>query len=482
MNNHSKEVGEVARSLKVSGLEVGNEVVGRRVTTRLTTASGYLRKSSLARTDEQLSSEVNRLVKKNLYKLLVESLGFEPVPYGIMHGVRPTKIIQRWLRGGFGVTSQGVIDRDKIVRRVMSDYLTERSKAELLTEVALRQLPIIERGEKKISVYVGIPFCRTRCLYCSFPSNVLPSDEGVEKFMAALRRDVEAAAEAIARYDLKVQTIYIGGGTPSALPEKFFAELLELVTEKFWSADVEEFTVECGRPDTIIAEKISLMKKFSVTRVSVNPQTLHERTLERIGRHHTVTEFFSAYDRLRAANSWQINTDLIIGLPGERLNDFKETLEKILELAPDDVTIHSLAIKRGSRLQVRLSDELNTLKDFDLPSDEEVRRMSEYAAKVLRGEKFYPYYLYRQDYMSGQAENVGWCRRGAEGIYNVAIMGERQTILGVGAAASTKVPDHAAWKIWTSFNAKDLKTYLNDLERYITRRDEILQRVYSADR
>ena len=480
MNNYAKEIGEVLRALKVeaAGSEISNEVIGRRVITRVTTGNGCLRKSSLARTDERLSSEINRLVKKNLYKLLVESLGAAEVPYGILHGVRPTKIIQRWLREGFGVTSHGVIDRDKIVRRLMSDFLTERDKAQLLTEVALRQMPIIERGEKKTGVYVGIPFCKTRCLYCSFPSNVLPSDEVVENFMRALRTDVEAAASAIERYGLEVETIYIGGGTPSALPEKFFAEMLELVHEKFWSAGVEEFTVECGRPDTITAEKISAMKKFSVTRVSVNPQTMHERTLELIGRKHSVEDVIRAFKDLRAAGDWLINMDLIIGLPGERLNDFKETLEKILELKPDDVTIHSLAIKRGSRLQKRLSDELNTLEDFNLPSDEEVRLMSEHASKVLRGENFYPYYLYRQDYMSGQTENVGWCRRGAEGIYNVEIMGERQTIIGVGAAASSKVPDHAAWKIFTAFNAKDLKTYMNDLERYITRREKILAQVY----
>ena len=381
MNNYSKEIGEVLRALKVeaSGLEISNETIGRRVITRVATENGCLRKSSLARPDERRSSEINRLVKKNLYRLLVESAGVEEVPYGIMHGVRPTKIIQRWLREGFGVTSHGVIDRDKIVRRLMSDFLTERDKAELLTEVALRQVPIIKRGEKKIGVYVGIPFCKTRCLYCSFPSNVLPADEVVEEFMRALRRDVEAAAEVIERYGLEVETIYIGGGTPSALPEKFFAQMMALVYEKFWSAGLEEFTVECGRPDTITAEKISVMKNFSVTRVSVNPQTMHERTLELIGRKHSVADVIRAFKDLRAAGDWQINMDLIIGLPGERLNDFKETLEKILELAPDDVTIHSLAIKRGSRLQKRLSDELNTLEDFNLPSDEQVRLMSEYA-------------------------------------------------------------------------------------------------------
>ena len=475
----SKAASEVLKTLKVqdSGIEkldIVNETAGRKVITRLKVTAGgkagCVRRCSEARAKERLGAEINRLEKRNLYLLLTENLGLEGVPYGIMHGVRPTKIIQRWLREGYGVTSQGVIDRDKLCRRVMSDYLTRRDKAELLTEVAISQLPIIKRGEDKVSVYVGIPFCRTRCLYCSFPSFVLPKEEVVQEFMAALRRDIESAAKSTA--GLQVQTIYIGGGTPTALPEKYFADLIELVYEKFSSANVEEFTVECGRPDTITEEKISVMKKFGVTRVSVNPQTMHQRTLDFIGRQHTVEDIVRAFKELRAADDWLINMDLIIGLPGERLNDFKLTLEKILELDPDDVTIHSLAIKRGSRLQMRLSDELNTLEDFNLPDDKEVRKMGDYAAQVLRGAKFYPYYLYRQDYMSGQLENVGWCRRGAEGIYNVQIMGERQKIIGVGAAASTKVPDEH--RIRTAFNPKDLQTYLRDVDKYIARREEIL--------
>ena len=486
----SKIIREVLRSLKIEqaaeadfdGLEIFNEIIGRKVTTHLKVSVGvgeyFFKKSSLARTDERFGAEVNRLVKKNLYLLLLNNFALDEVPYGILHGVRPTKIIQRWIREGYGVTSQGVIDRDKISRRVYSDFLTERDKAELLTEVALRQLSII--SDEKISVYIGIPFCKTRCLYCSFPSQALPAENVIAEFMTALNRDIEAAADSIKRYGLQVQTIYIGGGTPTALPENFFAELMETVNKNFYSTGVEEFTVECGRPDTITAEKISTMKNLGVTRVSVNPQTMHQKTLDIIGRKHTVEDVIRAFKDLRSANDWLINMDLIIGLPGENFNDFKETLEKILELKPDDVTIHSLAIKRGSKLQTRLADELNTLEDFNLPSDNDVRKMADYAAKNLRGENFYPYYLYRQGYMSGQIENIGWCKRGAEGIYNVQIMGERQTILGVGAAASTKVTDDKAWKIRTAFNAKDLKTYTRDLDKYINRREEILAQVYGG--
>ncbi len=487
----SKPVKDVLRSLGIEtvnngaeadldGLEIFSELIGKKkVITRLKVVlegnEYFFRNSSFVRLDERLGSEVNRLVKRNLYCLLVDNLELECVPYGILHGVRPTKIIQRWLKEGFGITSQGVIDRDRISRRIVSDFLTDRDKAELLMEVALRQLPII--NSKKISVYVGIPFCKTRCLYCSFPSNVLPAEEIIAEFMTALARDIESAANSIKRHGFEVQTIYVGGGTPSALPDNFFAEMLELVHKNFYSEGVEEFTVECGRPDTITAQKIDTMKQFNVTRVSVNPQTMHQETLDLIGRKHTVEDVTRAFNDLRAAGDWLINMDLIIGLPGERLGDFKETLEKILELKPDDVTIHSLAIKRGSKLQTRLADELNSLEDFDLPSDAEVRSMAEHANKVLRGEKFVPYYLYRQAYMSGQIENVGWCRRGAEGIYNIQIMSERQIILGVGAAASTKIPEPAAKRIWSVFNAKDLNTYLRDLERYIARREKLLKTI-----
>ena len=292
----SKIVGEVLRSLNIEtvkedaaadfdGLEVFNEIIGKQVITRIKIffagSAVFLKKSSQVRPDERFGAEVNRLVKKNLYLLLANNLSLDRVPYGILHGVRPTKIIQRWLDEGFGVTSHGVIDRDKICRRVYSDYLTDRDKAQLLTEVSISQLPILNSSDKKtIGVYIGIPFCKTRCLYCSFPSHVLPAEDKIAEFMTALTRDIEAAADEIKRYGFKVQTIYVGGGTPTALPEKFFAEMIELVHKNFYGAGVEEFTVEGGRPDTITAEKISVMKNFGVTRVSVNPQTMQQRTLD----------------------------------------------------------------------------------------------------------------------------------------------------------------------------------------------------------
>ena len=459
--------------------DLRGDVIKTRLVTKKSSVKEEFSESGTIQKNERIGAEIHRLIKRNAYILLKNLLKNSGVPYGIMDGVRPTKIIHRWLREGFGVTSQGVIDRDKISRRLRSDYLTSYDKAELLTEVAIRQLPIIGADDtQKISVYVGIPFCRTRCLYCSFPSNVLPEEEKIVEFMEILTRDIERAAEEINRYGLRVQTIYIGGGTPTALPENFFAEMLEKVHEAFYNDKVEEFTVEGGRPDTINAEKISLMKKFNVTRVSVNPQTMQQKTLDRIGRQHSVEDVKKVFGELRASGDWKINTDLILGLPGENFDDFKDTLEKVLELSPDDITLHALALKRGSDLQMKLADEIENLENLDLPTDEEVRAMSEHAEKILRKKNYLPYYLYRQGNISGQIENIGWCKRGAEGIYNIQIMEERQTILGVGGAASTKVADFKENRLHTSFNAKDLKTYLTDSENYFKKRAEVLAEVY----
>ena len=466
--------------------EIFNEVKGGNVKTRLIVKSNGVEKkfteSENVNPTERIGAEIHRLIKKNLYKILTQDLKLAGVPYGIMHGVRPTKIIHRWLRSGFGVTKHGVIDRDKISRRLRADYLTNYEKSNLLTEVAIRQIPILKTGgEKVIGVYVGIPFCVTRCLYCSFPSNVLPEDNKVAEFMEVLTKDINAAAAEIKRYGFKVQSIYIGGGTPTALPEKFFAEMMNKVTAAFYSASVEEFTVECGRPDTITDEKISVMKDCRVSRVSVNPQSMQQKTLDRIGRQHSVEQIYTAFKNLREAGDFEINMDLILGLPGENLVDVKDSLEKVLALNPDDITLHALAIKRGSQLQTQIADEINTLEDFDLPNDDEVRKMGDVAEKMLRAKNYLPYYLYRQGYISGQIENIGYCKRGAEGIYNVQIMDERQTILGVGAAATTKVPDNENLRLQTSFNAKDLITYLRDVDKYIENRSNVLAEIYTPE-
>ena len=247
--------------------------------------------------------------------------------------------------------------------------------------------------------------------------------------------------------------------------------MLEMVYNAFYGSSIVEFTVEAGRPDSMTESKLRTMKRLGVTRVSVNPQTMQQKTLKRIGRQHTPEDAVRMFRMLRKAGIPEINMDLILGLPGETAEDVEDTIQKVLALAPDDITLHALALKRGSRLKMNL-------EDYELPSDAETRRMSEVAMRYIRESGMEPYYLYRQGYMSGQLENIGCCRKGAEGMYNIQIMEEHQTILGMGGAATSKVVDFRAGRLKSTFHAKDLVTYLRDIDYYIEKRNRLLEEVY----
>ena len=361
--------------------------------------------------DEREAAARNRLIKLNLYHIFLEHLGAEAAPWGILHGVRPTKIVHRWIRGGAG--------QQEIIERIQEDYACSREKADIIVPMAFRQLPFLETS------------------------------------------------------DDKTVSIYVGGGTPTSLPDAFFAEMLEMVYNAFYKSDLAEFTVEAGRPDSITPEKIAAMKRFKVSRVSVNPQTMQARTLQLIGRQHTPEAVAEMFHALREAGLPHINMDLILGLPGETAEDVQDTLEKVTALEPDDITLHALAIKRGSRLKLLMEE-----RHVELPSDEETRRMSEVALGFMERGGYQPYYLYRQGYMSGDLENIGCARPGAEGMYNIQIMEEHQTIIGIGGSATTKVVDPVTGRLRSVFNAKDLATYLRDIDVYIEKRKHLLEEIY----
>lgn len=424
----------------------------------------HMEKNGTGRGSERFEAGVHRLIKLNLYHLLREEFSFPAAPWGIMHGVRPTKIVHRILQDG--------LSRNETVARLRLDYAVSDEKAEIITDMALRQRPFLARSdERTVSIYVGIPFCLTRCLYCSFPANILPDRSGIERFMLALRKDLGAAQALVQEYGFKVQSIYVGGGTPTSLPEEYFADMLHLVRDNFFGGDTVEFTVEAGRPDSMSEEKLRTMVSCGVTRVSCNPQTMQQRTLQRIGRGHTVEAVSEMFHNLRSAGIPEINMDLIIGLPGENVADIRSTMEQIVALGPDDITLHSLALKRGSRLKLNLAD-------YELPDDDTCREMFAVAMDYVTGAGMKPYYLYRQGYMSGQLENVGCCRAGAESIYNIQIMEEQQTILGIGAAATSKVVDFRARRLKSAFNAKDLTVYERDIDMYIEKRRALLEEIY----
>lgn len=419
--------------------------------------------------DEREAAARHRLIKLNLYHIFKEYLGAEAAPWGILHGVRPTKIVHRWIRGGAG--------QQEIIERIQKDYACSLEKAGIIVPMAFRQLPFLQTSDDKtVSIYVGIPFCLTRCLYCSFPANILPGEKQLRQFMDVFRRDLEAGKKAVEQYGFKVQNIYVGGGTPTSLPDEFFAEMLEMVYNAFYGPGLAEFTVEAGRPDSITPGKIEAMQRFRVSRVSVNPQTMQQRTLKLIGRQHTPEAVEEMFHALRGTVP-HINMDLILGLPGETAEDVRDTLEKVTALEPDDITLHALAIKRGSRLKLLMEE-----RHVELPSDAETRKMSEVALSFMERGGYQPYYLYRQGYMSGDLENIGCARPGAEGMYNIQIMEEHQTIIGIGGSATTKVVDPVTSRLRSVFNAKDLATYLRDIDVYIEKRKQLLEEIYGNAR
>ncbi len=465
------EVDENAEKCDWDELKIVNDVDIQQDDTVTTTlslqrgdaVSSFARRSKL-HADESVKAGTNRLIKLNLYHIFCEELNCHPAPWGTLHGVRPTKIVHRFMEHG--------LDTAAVMQRLKDDYEVSPEKAKLITDIAELQLPFYEKAAdpRLISVYVGIPFCPSRCLYCSFPSSILPSGEVIRKYLHMLYYEIDHLKSLIAQYDFKVQTIYVGGGTPTSLNEGDFDELLNVVKNAFAGPDLEEFTVEAGRPDSITPEKARSIARHGADRVSVNPQTMQNRTLQVIGRRHRSEDIIRAFYDVRKAGIKHVNADLILGLPGENEDDAADTIRKVIELEPDDITLHALALKKGSKLKL-LRD------DFVLPDDDTVQNMSAIMNKAIADYGLIPYYIYRQGYMSGQLENVGFSRRGSEGIYNIQIMGERQTILGAGGAATSKIA-YPGKRLQTSFNAKDLKTYFDSIDRYLERRVELLRDAY----
>lgn len=415
--------------------------------------------------DENIKPAVRRLIKRNLYDIFSKFLCMPLAPWGILHGVRPTKIVHKFIDRGFQQTA--------IVERLKNDYAVSAKKADLVTSLAFKQRSFLATSDyRKVSVYIGIPFCLSKCLYCSFTSYLLPQEEKLKQFLAVLYKDIAAAEAEIKKHKLNVQNIYIGGGTPTSLPNKEFDEFLNVVHEKFFMSETVEFTVEAGRPDSVNSGKIASMVRYGVNRVSVNPQTMQEKTLKHIGRKHTTQAIIELFDNFRQAGIKNINMDVIIGLPGEIADDVKDTMKRIEQLNPDNLTVHTLALKKGSRLKLNLDM-------YQLPDDETTLAMFDITAASAKTMNMEPYYLYRQGYMRGNLENIGYSKRGAEGLYNIQVMEERQTIIGIGPSATTKAIDTKHWTMETSFQPKDLITYIQNIDKYMQRRQVLLESLFS---
>lgn len=395
------------------------------------------------------------VIKHLLYNLLSQFTG-RILPWGTLTGIRPTKIPVSLLEKGY--------TDDEIREYMKKTYLATDEKIELSIGIAKRELKVLKPIDYQTgySIYIGIPFCPTTCLYCSFTSYPIAIwEKRVDEYLDALCKEIDFTANAMK--DKILNTIYIGGGTPTTLNERQLDRLLKKLSDSFDYSHLCELTVEAGRPDSVTAEKFKVLKAHNVSRISINPQTMNQQTLDIIGRRHTVDQIREAFRMAREASFDNINMDLIVGLPNEDRDDVRYTLEEIIKLNPDSITVHSLALKRAARLTMFKED----YQEYKFVNNSEIIELTkEYAGKIDAT----PYYLYRQQNMAGNLENVGYAKQGKEGIYNILIMEEKQTIIALGAGASTKIVFPDGFRIERIENVKDVDHYINRIDEMIERK------------
>lgn len=400
-------------------------------------------------------------IKRYLFHELQHHTGETP-DWGILTGVRPVKLAGELLQRESSAGEPGRNTESAVREILIQDYFLKPEKADLLLSIAAYQNKILKPSpQEAVGLYIGIPFCPTRCVYCSFPSNQAKTAE-IEKYLDALHREIAFVSEQMTQIGWYPESVYIGGGTPTSLTAEQLDELLHHVTKAFDFRQIREFTVEAGRPDTITAEKLAVIRKSGAQRISINPQSMNLLTLERIGRAHRPGDIVEAFRLAREAGIPMINTDVIAGLPEEEEEDFARTLEQILALAPENITVHTLALKRASRLK-----EIDS--EYNYKQGKRVRRMLDCARKMLDEAGYKPYYLYRQKQMTGNFENVGYAKGDTAGIYNIRIMEEAQTIVALGAGGISKAyyPDE---------NRLERIPNVTNYEIYVDRLDEMLRR------
>lgn len=403
-------------------------------------------------------NENERMMCEMLYKLLCEKTGVVP-PWGMITGVRPIKLYRALLKKGGAdyadayFTDKLFVDKEKLNLAKLTEY--NESKILSLS------------GEKSFSLYIAIPFCPSRCKYCSFvQSSVERSGHLVEPYVELLCKELEYTAEIVKNLDLKLETVYMGGGTPTTLNASQMSRVLATVNSRFDISGCKEFTVEAGRPDTITEEKLISIKENKANRISINPQTLNDDVLSVIGRGHTSGQTLEAFNLARRVGFDCINTDLIAGLPSESFESFKDSLKRICALSPECITVHTLSMKRSAALT---QDGTQINKE----DAERTRKMLSFAEEKLKSEAYLPYYLYRQSRMLGNLENTGWSKKGFESLYNIFVMDETHTIIGCGAGAVTKLKNPYSDYLERIFNFKYPYEYINRYEEQIERKNEI---------
>ncbi len=399
-------------------------------------------------------------LKAALYHMLSDYTGKE-LPWGSMTGVRPTKVATEWLENG---------KNDEEIRHLYTNtYLTIPQKADICIEVAKKEQELFKdfSYDEEYCIYIGIPFCPSRCLYCSFTSYPIAQYANkVEDYLQALYKEMEFVAKADAYKSKRLVAIYIGGGTPSALTAEQLQALVSRLKSTFDMQHVREFCVECGRPDSITMDKLRVLKELGVERISINPQTMSDETLQLIGRAHSVEQTKEAFAMAREAGFDNINMDMIVGLPGEDIEDVRHTLSEIRAMKPDSLTVHSLAIKRAANLNIEMERYQSLIKG----STNEMLLEVDACAREL---EMAPYYLYRQKNIPGKLENIGYAVEGKECVYNILIMEEKLDILGMGAGSSSKFVFRKENRIERVENVKNVDEYINRIDEMIERKKKM---------
>ena len=398
-------------------------------------------------------------LKKLIYQILKEKTG-RTLPWGTLTGIRPTKIPLNMLEQGKS--------KEEIFSYMKETYDISEEKAEVSYQVAKTEYDLLAPidYENGYSLYVGIPFCPSTCLYCSFTSYPVGVWKNrMDEYLDALFKEIDFVSEKMKNRTL--HTIYIGGGTPTSLSAEQLDRLFTKLEQSVPVDKVLEFTVEAGRPDSITLEKLQVIHNHGIRRISINPQTMNQKTLDLIGRHHTVEQIKESFAMAREVGIETINMDLIVGLPGETLTDVEYTLEEIRKLNPENLTVHSLALKRSARLNI----QWDKYQNYQMENSE--THMEE-AKKVAESMGMHPYYLYRQKNMTGNLENIGFAKEGCEGLYNVLIMEEKQTIVALGAGAACKYVSNHGKTVTRSENVKDVGLYIERIDEMIERKRKAL--------
>lgn len=410
---------------------------------------------------KRLTDDDNELVSAQLlYKLLCDFTGLTQ-PWGILTGVRPVKLLRRLAEES---------NEEQAVKKFENDFFVSNEKIALSRETEHNERKILELSKpESFSLYVGIPFCPSRCSYCSFVmASIERAEKLIEPYTKLLCEEIKRTAEIANKLGLRLETVYFGGGTPTTLSAEQLDTVLRTVNKSFDMSTCREFTVEAGRPDTIDIAKLFALKENKVDRISINPQTVNDEVLKTIGRKHTAQQFFDAFELARKCGFDNINTDLIAGLPTDTPESFKNSLDSIVRLNAECITVHTLCMKRASRL----TTEGVTL---DLQQARDAREMLAYTQNILGQNEYIPYYMYRQSRMVGNLENVGWSKKGFESLYNVYVMDETHTILACGSGGVTKLKRNNPDYLERIFNFKYPYEYIDRFDELIQRKSGIMQ-------